>query len=80
MNPLEEVAFCNVKMYADGSLSIDGNVGDVRLAQQMLEAALEAVKAQWAARSPSGGLRLPHGEMNHTSPHEDFPIVPVGDR
>lgn len=78
-SPLDEIASIQVTLYGDGQMSIGGNIGDVRLALQMLEHASDAVRNQWAQRTPTGGLVIP-GHDVEVAHHPEFPVVPAGDR
>lgn len=71
-----EVARIEIAMGEDRSLSISGNVGDKRLAEAMLESALESVKAQ--VRSRTGGLVV--ASAGDITNHPEFPLTAAGDR
>jgi hypothetical protein len=73
---LDAVARITVTLYGDGSLSAEGNVGDVRLARQMLDHARDAITAQ--VRSPTGGLILPASDVE-VQHHHEFPVQMAGD-
>ena len=66
-------------LYGDGSLSASGNVGDVRLARQMLDHARDAITAQVRNRSASVGLLLPASDVE-VEHHPEFPVSMAGDR
>jgi hypothetical protein len=78
-SPLDEIATITVRLYGSGQMGIEGNLGDVRLATQMLDHARDAVVAQWARRNPAGGLIIPgcDVEVQH---HPEFPVMAAGDR
>jgi hypothetical protein len=75
--PLDAVANISVTLYGDGQMQISGNIGDVRLALQMLEHARDAVNNQWKQRD-SEGLIIPGRDVEVT-PHEAFPLTANGD-
>jgi hypothetical protein len=77
--PLDAIASITVTLYGDGSLSASGNVGDVRLARQMLDHARDAITAQVRNRSASGGLLLPASDVE-VEHHPEFPVTMAGDR
>lgn len=77
-NPGDEVAFITLRMYADRSLAIEGNVADAKLAQQMLGAASEAVGHK-LAREENKPLIIPQGYFDSKSDSR-YPLVPLGDR
>ena len=75
-NPNDIIAQVLVYKYADGRLSINGNVGDKRLALSMLEHAADAVRAQ--VRPEDRPLILPNRDV--VAPHHDhYPVKPRGD-
>ena len=75
--PKDAIARVTITKYADGSLSIDGNIGDKRLALKLLEHALDAVRAQVRPEDdkqivlPNRDVVVPH--------HDNYPVNPLGD-
>ena len=79
-----EVAFITLRLYDDGAMAIEGNVGDVKLATGMLDAARGSVSARLGRPSilePHGaGLVIPSRDVP-VSPNESvYPLIAVGDR
>jgi hypothetical protein len=54
LNPLaqSEVARITISLHDNGGVSVAGNIGDVKLATQMIDAARDAVATQLAKRGP----------------------------
>lgn len=77
--PLDAIAHIAVVLYGDGQMQISGHIGDVRLAQQMLDHARDAITAQWRNRSSTGGLLLPASDVE-VEHHPEFPVTMAGDR
>lgn len=77
--PLDEIAVIRISLFGEGQMSIDGNLGDVRLALQMLDHARDAVQAQWKQRTSDGGLLLDSRDVE-TDHHPAFPVEMVGDK
>ena len=75
--PLDEVACITIRLYGDGQMGIEGNLGDVRLATQMIDHARDAVVAQWSQRSASGGLLIPDRDVE-VQHHPEFPVMEKG--
>lgn len=87
-NPTEAhvVGWVTVKLHDDGGVSVEGNVGDARLAVQLLEAARAAV----ASKLPGGAARLVDGDGRPieipardapvTPDEARFPLIAIGDR
>lgn len=75
--PLDAVANISVTLYGNGEMSISGNIGDVKLALQMLDHARDAVNNQWRQRAPDG-LLLPPRDVE-VSPHPGFPLTQYAD-
>lgn len=73
----DRIAYIAISLYGNGAMSISGNIGDVKLALQMLDHARDAVKNQLNLRTPEG-LMLPNRDVQIT-PHPAFPLVPHGD-
>jgi hypothetical protein len=71
----DRVAYIALSLYGNGAMSISGNIGDLKLALQMLDNARAALNSQWAAkRSPS--ILIP-GRDVEVSP--SLPLIPHGD-
>jgi hypothetical protein len=77
--PLDAIASITVTLFGDGQMQIHGAIGDVRLAQQMLDHARDAITAQWRNRSATGGLLLPASDVE-VEHHPEFPVTFAGDR
>ena len=75
--PLDAIANISVTLYGSGEMSISGNIGDVRLALQMLDHARDAVNNQWKQRTIDG-LLLPGRDVAVT-PHPAFPLTQYAD-
>jgi hypothetical protein len=75
--PLDEVACITIRLYGDGQMGVEGNLGDVKLALQMLDHASDAVRNQWSRRSTTGGLLLPDRDVEVTH-HPEFPVQEKG--
>ena len=74
---LDAIASISVTLYGGGEMSISGNIGDVRLALQMLDHAREAVNNQWKQRTVDG-LLIPPRDVDVT-PHPAFPLTQYAD-
>lgn len=81
--PPSEIARITLILHDSGAMSIGGNVGDVRMALTMIDAAREAVAGRMGRPSliePHGaGLDLPASEVR-AHPSAPYPVLPVGDR
>lgn len=77
-NPFDAVAYINIYMYADGALKISGNIGDAKLALQMLDAARDAVKNRIPKTVQENKLIVPADYVG-AIPSETHPLVPYGD-
>jgi hypothetical protein len=75
--PGDVVAYIAITLYGGGQMSVSGNIGDVKLALQMLDHARDAVGNQLKLRT-SEGLFLPNRDVD-ISPHPAFPLIPHGD-
>lgn len=75
--PNDTVAYIAITLFADGNMAVSGNIGDVKLALQMIDGARDAVKNQLKRRT-AGGLMLPDRDVDVT-PHPAFPLTPHGD-
>ena len=72
---LDCVAFISIKLHSNGGCSISGNIGDVKLALQMIDAARDAVKNQIKQRDE---IVIPNRDVvAQQSPL--FPTLPRGD-
>lgn len=83
MKELTVVATITLKLHDNGAMSIEGNVGDVKLAVGMIDAAREAVLHRLGRPSilePHGaGLVVPNCDAP-VSPNEAvYPIIANGD-
>ncbi len=78
-----EIARINLVLHDTGAMSIEGNVGDVRMAIRMIDAAREAVAARLGRPSliePHGaGLQIPSYDVG-AAPSPLYPVLPIGDR
>lgn len=76
------VASIRIDLHDTGAMSIQGNIGDVRLALQMLDAARESVAARMGRPSliePWGaGLDVPAVGVG-AAPSPLYPVEPLGD-
>ena len=83
-SPAAEVAFITLRLYDNGAMAVEGNIGDVKLALGMLDGARAAVSNRLGRPSilePHGaGLVVPSRDVP-VSPNEAiYPLVAVGDR
>jgi hypothetical protein len=81
--PDDIVATIGIALYANGAMSITGNVGDVHLATGMLDSAREAIRHRLGKPSilePHGvGIVVPN--LDVVAPHNPvYPLVAAGDR
>ena len=83
VKPLNVTAFINIDLHDSGALSIQGNIGDVRLALQMLDAARERIADQIGRpciTEPLGrGLELPHNDVQAKPKEKIYPLTPQGE-
>jgi hypothetical protein len=71
----DRIAYIALSLYGNGAMSISGNIGDLKLAIQMLDNARAALNSQWAhKRTP--GIIVPGCDVE-VSP--TFPLVAHGD-
>lgn len=71
----DRIAYIALSLYGNGAMSISGNIGDLKLALQMLDNARAALNSQWAAkRSPS--ILIPGRDVDVTP---SLPLIPHGD-
>jgi hypothetical protein len=75
--PLDAIANISITLYGTGEMSVAGNIGDVKLALQMLDHARDAVRNQLKQRTPDG-LLLPPRNVD-VSPHPGFPLTQYAD-
>lgn len=50
MNPLDEVLFVKVTVYASGALSVSGHIGDPQLCIELLQQAIDELRSQQKQR------------------------------
>lgn len=75
---LDRIAYIAISLYGDGSMSTSGNIGDKRLALQLLDHARDAIKGQ-LERNPYSGLLVPPRDVDVT-PDPLYPaLVEAGD-
>jgi len=70
----DAVAFIRIDLYADGAMSIQGNIGDAALATRMLDHARDAVRSNFASRPK---LVIPNRDV--VTPDPVYPIIARGD-
>jgi hypothetical protein len=75
--PNKTVAYIAITLFDDGNMAVSGNIGDVKMALQMIDGARDAVKNQLNHRTAEG-LLLPSRDVE-ASPHPAFPLIPHGD-
>jgi hypothetical protein len=76
--PLDRIAYIAVSLYGGGAMSISGNIGDKRLALQMLDHARHTIAGQ-LERHPASGLLVPPRDVE-VSPDPRYPaLVEAGD-
>ena len=74
-NPLDCVASITIKHHSSGALSVEGNIGDTKLALQMIDAARDAVKHQLRDKSE---IVIPNRDVE-AKQNQKFPTLPLGD-
>jgi hypothetical protein len=78
MNDLDRIAYIALSLYGDGAMSVSGNIGDKKLALQMLDAARDALVNQQKL-NPYSGLLVPSSDVGVT-PDPLYPqLVAAGD-
>jgi hypothetical protein len=81
---MREVAFLKLSLMDNGAMSIEGNVGDVKLALGMIDSAREAVSHRLGRPSllePGGaGLVLPNKDVLAPAMESIYPLLAKGDR
>jgi len=75
LDDLDCVAFVSIKLHTNGGLSISGNIGDTKLALQMIDGARDAVKNRIKNRNE---IVIPNRDVE-TEQHPTFPTLPRGD-
>lgn len=75
--PLDAVAYLHINLFGNEEMSVSGNIGDVKLALQMLDHARDAIKGQLTLRTKDG-LFLPNRDVDVT-PHPAFPLTQYAD-
>lgn len=74
----DRIAYIALSLYGDGAMSISGNIGDQKLALQMLDHAAQTIRERLRV-NPHAGLILPPSEVNVT-PSPEYPaLVATGD-
>lgn len=84
LDPKRVVANITLVLLDDGAMSIEGNVGDVRLALGMLDSARAAVESRLGKPTilePNGaGIEVPNRDVVAPANERIYPLVAVGDR
>jgi hypothetical protein len=76
--PLDRIAYIAISLYGAGAMSISGNIGDKRLALQMLDHARDTIRGQ-LEQHPHSGLLVPPRDVEVT-PSPIYPaLVEAGD-
>ena len=74
----DRIAYIALSLYGDGAMSISGNIGDQRMALQMLDHAAQTIRERLKL-NPYAGLILPPTETAVT-PSPQYPaLVAQGD-
>jgi hypothetical protein len=71
----DRIAYIALSLYGNGAMSISGNIGDVKLARQMLQNAIAVLDSQWSRRT-APSILVP-GRDVEVSP--TLPLIPHGD-
>jgi hypothetical protein len=71
--PLDRIAYLAISLYGGGAMSISGNIGDKRLALQMLDHARDTIAAQLVA-APDSGLLIPPRDVT-VAPDSRYPAL-----
>lgn len=74
----DRIAYIALSLYGDGAMSISGNIGDKRLALQMLDHARDTLLAQQRA-NPYAGLLVPPRDVEVAPSPLYPPLVEAGD-
>ena len=72
---LDCVAFVSIRLHSNGGVSISGNIGDTKLALQMIDAARDAVNNQRVRRHE---IIIPNRDVE-AKQDPGFPTLPRGD-
>ena len=74
----DRIAYIALSLYGDGAMSVSGNIGDKKLALQMLDAARDVLVSQQKA-NPYSGLLVPPRDVG-VAPNPLYPpLVEAGD-
>jgi hypothetical protein len=74
----DRIAYIALSLYGTGAMSISGNIGDKRLALQMLDHARDTIRGQ-LERMPYSGLLVPPRDVE-VKPDPLYPaLVEAGD-
>ena len=71
----DRIAYIALSLYGNGAMSISGNIGDIKLAKQMLQNAIATLDSQWKKRT-TPGILVPGRDVEVTP---TLPLVPHGD-
>jgi hypothetical protein len=71
--PADRIAYIAISLYGGGAMSISGNIGDKRLALQMLDHARDTILGQ-LERHPHSGLLVPPRDVAVT-PDPHYPAL-----
>lgn len=74
-NPGDLIACIQISYYATGEMSVSGNIGDKRLALQLLDHAKDAINNQIR---PEDQLYIPNKDVEVVQ-HANYPTLPAGD-
>ena len=75
-DPNDRIAYIALSLFGDGAMSISGNIGDKKLALQMLDHARDTIAAQLRRTSE---LRIPSSDVE-VRPDPHYPaLVASGD-
>lgn len=74
-NPGDLIAGIQISFYANGAMSVSGNIGDKRLALQLLDHAKDAINNQLR---PEDQLIIPNKDVEVVQ-HANYPTLPAGD-
>ena len=74
-SPLDRIAYIAISLYGDGAMSISGNIGDKKLALQMLDHARDTVARQLR---PTAELLVPSADVE-VRPDPRYPLVQASD-
>jgi hypothetical protein len=71
---MDAVANISITLYGNGGLQVSGNIGDVAMAEAMIDQAKDAVHNQWNFRDQTTGLLLPPRDVQ-VPVHPGFPLT-----